>query len=163
MRQYAEHPNFFVVDHPLIQHKLTQMREDSCKSYGFRSLLREISTLIGYEISRDLALTTRSIRTPVAEMQAPTLAVADPCIVPVLRAGLAMADGLLDLMPTAQVGHIGVYRDHASKQPIEYLVRLPHNRGQPFLLSIRCWRQGIHWHMFAMSWLNVALSRIIFA
>jgi uracil phosphoribosyltransferase len=134
MHQHPAFPTFHCVDHPLILHKLTQLREVQCKSHGFRSILREISSLIGYEISRELPLTTRRIQTPVAEMDAPTLAVPDPCIVPVLRAGLGMADGLLDLMPTAQVGHIGVYRDHDSKRPIEYLVRLPKNAGQDFFV-----------------------------
>ena len=134
MRQFPEFPNFHCVDHPLIQHKLTQMRETSCGAFGFRGLLREISMLIGFEISRGLQLTTRRIRTPMTEMTAPTLAGPDPCIVPVLRAGLGMAEGLLDLMPTAQVGHIGVYRDHVTKQPVEYLVRLPKNAGQPFFV-----------------------------
>ena len=134
MRQFPEHPNFFLVDHPLIQNKLTQMREEQCKSFAFRTLLREISLLIGYEISRGLELTKRPIKTPVAEMMAPSLAGPDPVVVPVLRAGLAMADGLLDLMPTAKIGHIGVYRDPNTKQPVEYLVRLPQNRGQAFFV-----------------------------
>jgi uracil phosphoribosyltransferase len=99
---------------------------------GFRTMLREISMLIGYEILRELPLTTRRITTPLETIDAPTLATPDACIVPVLRAGLGMAEGLLDLMPTAQVGHIGVYRDHESKKPIEYLVRLPKNIGQYF-------------------------------
>jgi uracil phosphoribosyltransferase len=132
MKTFKEFPNFVCVDHPLIQHKLTLMREEQCRSFGFRSMLKEISMLIGYEISRNMPLTTRQIKTPVAPMEAPTLNVPDPCIVPVLRAGLGMAEGLLELIPTAQVGHIGVYRDHATKQPIEYLVRLPKNVGQPF-------------------------------
>jgi uracil phosphoribosyltransferase len=134
MREFSEFPTFFLVDHPLIQHKLSQMREAECTSFGFRMFLREISLLIGYEISRDLPMTTRPIRTPIAEMVAPTLATPDPCIVPVLRAGLGMAEGLLDLMPTAQVGHIGVYRDHETKKPVEYLVRLPKNIGQRFFV-----------------------------
>jgi uracil phosphoribosyltransferase len=134
MRHYPDHPNFFCVDHPLIVHKLTQMRDTSCGTLGFRTLLREISSLIAYEISRELPLTTRRIRTPLVEMDAPTLATPDPCIVPVLRAGLGMAEGLLDLMPTAQVGHIGVYRDHETKKPVEYLVRLPKNNGQNFFV-----------------------------
>jgi uracil phosphoribosyltransferase len=134
MRTYPEFPTFFCVDHPLIVHKLTQLREAQCKSLGFRTMLREISLLIGYEISRELPLTTRRIHTPITDMDAPTLAVPDPCIVPVLRAGLGMAEGLLDLMPTAQVGHIGVYRDHDTKKPIEYLVRLPKNIGQDFFV-----------------------------
>jgi uracil phosphoribosyltransferase len=134
MKQYPEFPNFFCVDHPLILHKLTQLRETQCKPFGFRTMLREISMLIGYEISRDLPMTTRRIQTPITAMDAPTLAIPDPCIVPVLRAGLGMADGLLDLMPTAQVGHIGVFRDHETKKPVEYLVRLPKNIGQNFFV-----------------------------
>ncbi len=134
MYQRPEYPNFFLIDHPLILHKLTQMREVGRESFGFRTLLREISLLIGYEITRGLQLTKRAIKTPMADMMAPTLAAPDPSIVPVLRAGLAMADGLLDLMPTASVGHIGVYRDHASKQPVEYLVRLPKDNGQTFFV-----------------------------
>ena len=134
MRQIAEFPNFFIVDHPLIQHKLSQMRAVECQAYGFRAMLREISMLVGYEISRGLELTKKSIRTPMTEMMAPVLVGPEPCVVPVLRAGLTMADGLLDLMPTAQIGHIGVYRDHTTKQPVEYLVRLPQNRGQSFFV-----------------------------
>lgn len=110
------------------------MRDVGREAFGFRTLLREISLLIGYEITRGLELTKRSIRTPLAEMMAPTLAGPDPCIVPVLRAGLGMADGLLDLMPTASVGHIGLYRDENSKKPVEYLVRLPKNVGQTFFV-----------------------------
>lgn len=134
MKKYPEFPNFFCVDHPLILHKLTQLREVQCKSFGFRTMLREISSLIGYEISRDLPMSTRRIITPITEMDAPTLATPDPCIVPVLRAGLGMAEGLLDLIPTAQVGHVGVYRDHETKKPVEYLVRLPKNIGQNFFV-----------------------------
>jgi len=134
MKTFSEFPSFFCVDHPLIQHKLTQMRDKACPTPSFRSLLREISALIGYEISRDLPLTSRRIQTPITEMDAPALAAPDPCVVPVLRAGLGMADGLLDLIPTAQVGHIGVYRDHDTKKPIEYLVRLPQNIGQNFFV-----------------------------
>lgn len=134
MKTFKQYPNFFCVDHPLIQHKLTLMREQQCRSFGFRSMLREISLLIGYEISRDLPMRTRHIRTPITEMEAPTLDIHDPCIVPVLRAGLGMAEGLLELIPTAQVGHIGVYRDHDTKKPIEYLVKLPKNIGQHFFV-----------------------------
>ncbi|MEJ0061684.1 MAG: uracil phosphoribosyltransferase [Alphaproteobacteria bacterium] len=134
MQKVSEYPNFFIVDHPLIQHKLTQMREVSREAYGFRTLLREISLLVGYEVTRGLETTKRPIKTPLAEMMAPALAGPPPCIVPVLRAGLVMAESLLDLMPTAQVGHIGVYRDHDTKMPVEYLVRLPKDRGQMFFV-----------------------------
>jgi len=135
MYPHPEFPHFYIVDHPLILNKLTQMRETSCAAFGFRSLLREISLLIGYEITRGLELTKRSITTPLVTMMAPTLAGPPPCIVPVLRAGLGMAEGLLELMPTAQVGHIGLYRDHDSKQPVEYLNRLPKNQGQWFFVT----------------------------
>ncbi|MDP9127832.1 MAG: uracil phosphoribosyltransferase [Pseudomonadota bacterium] len=134
MHKYPEFPNFFCLDHPLIQDKLTQMRETSCGAYGFRTLLKEISQLIGYEISRGLEMTKRPIKTPVTDMMAPALAGPQPCVVPVLRAGLGMAEGLVDLMPTAQVGHIGIYRDHDSKKPVEYLIRLPKNVGQDFFV-----------------------------
>ena len=134
MRLFPEFPNFFCVDHPLILHKLTQLRDEGCTSITFRTMLREISSLIAYEISRELPLTTRRIRTPIAEMDAPTLAVPTPCIVPILRAGLGMAEGLMSLIPTAQTGHIGVYRDHDTKEPVEYLVRLPKNIGQDFFV-----------------------------
>lgn len=134
MRSHAEFPNFFVADHPLILDKLTQMRETGCEPLAFRRLLREISMLIGYEITRGLELTKREIETPLTKMTAPVLLGPTPCVVPVLRAGLGMAEGLMDLMPTAQVGHIGLYRDHETKKPVEYLVRLPKNEGQWFFV-----------------------------
>lgn len=134
MRTYPHLPNFFCVDHPLILHKLSQLRDKDCGRLGFRTMLKEISLLIGYEISRELPLTSRRITTPLCEMDAPTLATPDPCIVPVLRAGLGMAEGLMELMPSAQIGHIGVFRDHETKLPVEYLVRLPKNIGQEFFV-----------------------------
>ena len=135
MYQHSEFGHFHIVDHPLILHKLTQMRAADCAAYGFRTLLREISLLIGYEITRGMALSKRTVMTPMTAMTAPVLAEPAPCIVPVLRAGLGMAEGLLDLMPTAQVGHIGLYRDHDSKQPVEYLNKLPKNNGQWFFVT----------------------------
>jgi len=134
MRQNTEFPNFFEIDHPLIQHKLTQVRDEKCSTQSFRWLLREISLLIGFEISRGLKISPRKIRTPMAEMMAPSLDEPAPCIVPILRAGLIMAEGLLDLIPTAQIGHIGVYRDHETKRPVEYLLRLPTHAGQSFFV-----------------------------
>ena len=134
MKQFPEFPNFYLVDHPLIVHKLSQLRDVQCKPMGFRTMLREISMLIGYEITRNLPITLKHIQTPLTAMDAPMLDIPDPCIVPVLRAGLGMSDGLLDLIPTAQVGHIGVYRDHDTHQPVEYLVRLPKNVGQHFFV-----------------------------
>lgn len=134
MQQHPKYKNFYYVDHPLILNKLTQMREKHVEAFGFRTLLREISMLIGYEITRDMEVADRPIETPVAPMNAPSLVGQQPCIVPILRAGLGMSDGLLDLIPTAQVGHLGVYRNEETKKPVEYLHKLPKNKGQWFFI-----------------------------
>jgi uracil phosphoribosyltransferase len=118
-------PNLFILNHPLIQHKLTHMRSKETSTRTFRQLLREITLLMGYEITRDLPLTTQLIETPMQSMEAPVIAGRKLAVVPVLRAGIGMSDGLLDLVPSARVGHIGVYRDPDTHQPVEYLVRLP--------------------------------------
>jgi uracil phosphoribosyltransferase len=118
-------PNLFILNHPLIQHKLTHMRSKETSTRTFRQLLREITLLMGYEITRDLPLTTQQIETPMQGMEAPVIAGRKLAVVPVLRAGIGMSDGLLDLVPSARVGHIGVYRDPDTHQPVEYLVRLP--------------------------------------
>ena len=118
-------PNLFILNHPLIQHKLTHMRSKETSTRTFRQLLREITLLMGYEITRDLPLTTQQIETPMQSMEAPVIAGRKLAVVPVLRAGIGMSDGLLDLVPSARVGHIGVYRDPDTHQPVEYLVRLP--------------------------------------
>src|SRR3984893_17544745 len=117
MKQDSRFPNLFILNHPLIQHKLTHMRDKDTSTRTFRELLREITLLMGYEITRNLPLTTNPVESPV-------IAGKKRAIVPVLRAGIGMSDGLLELIPSARVGHIGVYRaeDH---RPVEYLVRLP--------------------------------------
>jgi uracil phosphoribosyltransferase len=130
----SEFPNLYIMDHPLIQHKLTHMRKLSTPKHEFRRLLREIALLMGYEITRDFSLKKETISTPLALMEAPVIAAQNPVIVPILRAGLGMADGLLELMPEADEGHIGLYRDPLTKKPIEYLVKLPHARGRLFIL-----------------------------
>lgn len=115
-----------VVRHPWVQHRLTQLRCTNTPSRDFRRLVREISHLMAYEMTRNLPLSETRIDTPVASMQAPTLAArARPVVVGVLRAGLGMIDGFLDLMPEAQVGHIGLYRDPTSLKPVEYYSKLP--------------------------------------
>lgn len=126
--------NLQVIDHPLVQHKLSQLRDKNRPSIGFRGLLREITLLMSYEALRDLKLTQCLIETPVASMQAPILAGSPPTIVPIIRAGLAMAEAVQELIPTASTGHIGIYRDHDTKQAVEYLVRLPRNEGQLYLI-----------------------------
>jgi len=127
-------PNLHLLEHPLIQHKLTHMREKEASTRSFRALLREITLLMGYEITRDLPLMNRHIETPVAPMDAPVIAGKKLVVVPVLRAGIGMSDGLLDLIPSARVGHIGVYRDPVSLQPVEYLVRLPDLADRSFIV-----------------------------
>lgn len=134
MRQDPRFPNLFILDHPLIQHKLSHMRAKDTSTRTFRELLREITLLMGYEITRDLPLTTRYIETPLQSMDAPVIAGKKLAVVPVLRAGIGMSDGLLDLIPSARVGHIGVYRDPVSLQPVEYLVRLPDLQERTFIL-----------------------------
>ncbi|WP_114395224.1 uracil phosphoribosyltransferase [Oleisolibacter albus] len=134
MRTHPDHPNLFILDHPLIQHKLTHMRDRSRSTMGFRQLLREIALLMGYEITRDLPLTTEKIETPLVTMDAPVIEGRKLAIVPILRAGLVMAEGLLELVPAAREGHIGLYRDHETKQPVEYLVKLPDAAGRLFIL-----------------------------
>ncbi len=129
MQQDRRFPNLFILDHPLIQHKLSHMRDRATSTRTFRDLLREITLLMGYEVTRKLPLTTRTIETPLTTMQAPVIAGKKLVIVPVLRAGVGMADGLLDLIPSARVGHIGLYRDD-SHRPVEYLVRLPEIEGR---------------------------------
>lgn len=114
-----------VMDHPLITHKLTIMRSKKTGSKDFRELLEEISLLMGYELTRDLPLEEITIETPITKMRAKTIAGKKLAIVPILRAGLGMVDGLLQLVPVAKVGHIGLYRDEETHKPIEYYCKLP--------------------------------------
>lgn len=117
--------NLVVVDHPLVQHKLTLMREFDTSSGPFRQLLREISLLLGYEVLRDLPVTHKTIRTPLTEMEAPVLKGKKLVFVSILRAGNGLLDGLLDLVPSARIGHIGLYRDPETLKAIEYYLKLP--------------------------------------
>ncbi|MEM7443554.1 MAG: uracil phosphoribosyltransferase [Pseudomonadota bacterium] len=134
MKQLDAYPNLFIIDHPLIQHKLTLMRDEGRSTMGFRALLREIALLMGYEITDDLPLTTKRIRTPLEEMDAPVLAGKKVAIVSILRAGLGMVEGLHELIPSAREGHIGLYRDPETKMPVEYLVKLPKAEDRIFIL-----------------------------
>jgi uracil phosphoribosyltransferase len=134
MRQDSRFPNLFILNHPLIQHKLTHMRDRETSTRTFRELLREITLLMGYEITRNLTLTTVRIETPLQPLDAPVIAGKKLVVVPVLRAGIGMSDGLLELIPSARVGHIGVYRDPDTHRPVEYLVRLPDTAERIFIL-----------------------------
>ncbi len=131
----ASFPNLHVIDHPLVQHKLTHMRDKRTSTKTFRQLLREISLLMGYEITRNLPIAYEPVETPLATFNAPVIAGRKLAVVPILRAGVGMADGLLDLLPSARVGHIGVYRDHDTHRPVEYLVKLPETEGRLFILT----------------------------
>ena len=117
--------NVVVVDHPLVQHKLTHMRSKDISTGQFRALLREIAPLMLYEATRDLPLTETEIETPLARMRSPVLAGKKLCLVPILRAGLGFVDSMLDLVPSARVGHIGIYRDPRTLHAIEYYLKLP--------------------------------------
>ena len=114
-----------VIDHPLVQHKLTIMRKQETSTASFRRLLREISTLLCYEVTRDLALTEVEIETPLQTMVAPTLEGKKLVFASVLRAGNGLLEGMLDLVPAARVSHIGIYRDHETLQPVEYYFKAP--------------------------------------
>jgi len=114
-----------VVDHPLVQHKLTIMRDKETSTASFRRLLREISLLLCYEVTRDLALTTRVIETPMKTIEAPTLEGKKLVFASVLRAGNGLLDGMLDLVPAARVAHVGLYRDHETLEAVEYFFKAP--------------------------------------
>ena len=125
MNTSAMPDNLVVVNHPLVLHKLTLMRDKHTPSAVFRQLLREISLLLAYEVSRDLPMTTQTIETPLAEMEAPILKGKKLVIVSILRAGNGLLEGMLDLMPSARVGHIGIYRDPVTLKPVEYYMKVP--------------------------------------
>ena len=117
--------NLTVVDHPLVQHKLSIMRDRDTSTSKFRILMREISLLLAYEATRDLALEETEIETPLEPAQVPVLAGKKLCLVSILRAGNGILDGMLDLMPSARVGHIGIYREPRTLQAVEYYLKLP--------------------------------------
>ena len=124
-----------VLEHPLIQHKLSHMRDKNTPTILFRQLLREISLLMGYEISRSLPLTVKTVETPMATTDVRVIKGKKVCVVPILRAGTGMAEGLLELMPSARVGSIGLYRDGETKYPVEYLVKIPNTEDRLFILA----------------------------
>lgn len=117
--------NLHVLDHPLIQHKLTLMRDKNTGSKEFRELLEEIAMLMAYEVTRDFPLKEVDVETPIQWTKAQSLAGRKVGVIPILRAGLGMVDGILNLIPAARVGHIGLYRDPQTLQPVEYYCKLP--------------------------------------
>lgn len=123
-------PRLIVVDHPLIAHKLSLMRDKTTPSAQFRHLLREIALLLGYELLRDLPTEMRAIETPVGPAEAPFLKGRKLVLVPILRAGVGLLDGLLELVPSARVGHIGLYREPATLAAVEYYCKVPPDVGE---------------------------------
>ncbi|ETY73768.1 uracil phosphoribosyltransferase [Lactiplantibacillus fabifermentans] len=127
---------FEVLNHPLIQHKLTIIREKDCGTKVFREMVNEISTLMAYEVSRDMPLKDIEIETPITKTTQKTLAGKKVAIVPILRAGLGMVDGFLNMIPAAKVGHVGMYRDEKTLKPVEYFVKLPSDISQRQLFVV---------------------------
>ncbi len=125
-----------LVDHPLVQHKLTLMRDVKQSSTQFRSLLREISWLLCFEITRDLPLEQKAIETPVEATRAPVLSGKKLVFVSILRAGNGMLDGMLDVIPSARVGHVGLYRDHETLEAVEYYYKVPGGLDQRLVIVV---------------------------
>ncbi|MEL6585716.1 MAG: uracil phosphoribosyltransferase [Pseudomonadota bacterium] len=125
-----------VVTHPLVQHKLTLMREEDTPTAVFRQLLREISQLLAYEITRELPMETKRIQTPVAAMDAPTLAGRKLALVSILRAGNGLLDGILELVPSARVGFVGLYRDEETLEPVQYYFKAPENLAERLVIAV---------------------------
>ncbi|MER2064596.1 MAG: uracil phosphoribosyltransferase [Alkalibacterium sp.] len=128
--------NFQVIDHPLIQHKLTIIRDKRTGTKYFREVVNEIARLLAYEVSREMPLEDVEIETPLVKSVQKQLAGKKVVIVPILRAGLGMVDGILDLIPAAKVGHVGMYRDHDTMEPVEYFIKMPSDLSERELLVV---------------------------
>ena len=131
-----DHANVTVVDHPLVQHKLTLLRDRHTPTGLFRQLAREISLLMAYEVTRILPLETVEIETPLERMKAPHLVGKKLCFVSILRAGNGILDGMLDLVPSARVGHVGLYRNPVTLMPVEYYLKLPDLMGERLIVVV---------------------------
>ena len=126
--------NVTIIDHPLVQHKISRLRDKNTGTNEFRTLIEEIATLMGYEALRDLPLEEVEVETPLERCMTPVIAGKKLAIVPILRAGLGMVNGILSLVPTAKVGHIGLYRDEKTHEPHEYYCKLPSPSEQPTIV-----------------------------
>ena len=129
-------PNLTVVEHPLMRHKLTLLRSIDTNTDSFRRLVKELSQMLAYEVTRDLPTANVTVRTPLAEIQSPMISGKKQCIVSILRAGNGMLDGMLELLPTARVGHIGLYRDPATLEPIEYYFKVPEDAAERVVIVV---------------------------
>ena len=125
-----------IVDHPLVQHKLTLMRDKTRSTAEFRQLLREISQLLAYEVTRSLALGTKTIETPMQTMQAPVLEGKKLALISILRAGNGLLDGVLELIPSARVGFVGLYRDEETLQPVQYYFQVPESLEDRLVIAV---------------------------
>ena len=125
-----------IIDHPLVQHKLSLMRRKETPSATFRQLLWETSMLLAYEVTRDLPLTTISLDTPLCRMQAPVIDCKKLALVSILRAGNGLLDGLLEVIPAARVGFVGLYRDEETLEPVEYYLKVPPQLGQRLVIAV---------------------------
>ena len=128
--------NFQVISHPLVQHKLSLMRKKSTSTQSFRTLIREVGTLLAYEVTKDLPLIYEEIETPLMKMDAPFLEGKKLCLVSILRAGNGLLDGFMELLPSARVGHIGLYRDPETLVAVEYYMKLPDLINQRLVLAL---------------------------
>ena len=131
--------NVTIIDHPLVQHKISRLRDKNTGTNEFRTLIEEIATLMGYEALRDLPLEEVEVETPLERCMTPVIAGKKLAIVPILRAGLGMVNGILSLVPTAKVGHIGLYRDEKTHEPHEYYCKLPTPSEQPTIVERVPW------------------------
>ncbi|SLN42635.1 uracil phosphoribosyltransferase [Pseudooctadecabacter jejudonensis] len=129
-------PHLTHVTHPLVQHKLTLMRDQDTPTAVFRQLLREISQLLAYEITRELPMTTKSITTPMEEMEAPTLEGRKLALISILRAGNGLLDGMLELIPSARVGFVGLYRDEDTLEPVQYYFKVPDHMSERMVIAV---------------------------
>ncbi|UXN03426.1 MULTISPECIES: uracil phosphoribosyltransferase [unclassified Bartonella] len=125
-----------VISHPLVAHKLTMMRKKETSTGDFRQLLREVALLMGYEVTRDLPMTTTTIETPMMPMEAPVLDGKKLVLASILRAGEGLLEGMLSLIPSARVSHIGLYRDHTTLEPIEYYFKAPEDLGERLVIVV---------------------------
>ena len=127
IKTYKQFPNFIEVSHPLIQHKLSLLRDYKISKREFKELLHEISILLAYEVTKDLPVIETQVETPLERCNTPVLAGKKPVVLPILRAGIGMVDGFLTLMPSARVGHIGIYRNESTLKPELYFFKIPNN------------------------------------
>ncbi|QOL79497.1 uracil phosphoribosyltransferase [Pseudooceanicola spongiae] len=136
MSDSPEIEHLTIVTHPMVQHKLTLMREEETSTAKFRQLLREISQLLAYEITRNMEMTTKRIKTPMEEMDAPVLDGKKLALISILRAGNGLMDGILELVPAARVGFVGLYRDEETLQPVQYYFKVPESLGDRLVIAV---------------------------